>query len=59
MQNKIIMDDSSVTVFYPLNTTGKKYAHLCTKKFEEGFAKGKGLEETGLTLELFPGWIKL
>ncbi len=30
---------------------GKKYAHLRTKKFEEGFAKGKGLEEVGLTPE--------
>jgi hypothetical protein len=25
---------------------------LRTKKFEEGFAKGKGLEETGLTPEI-------
>lgn len=30
---------------------GKKYAHLRTKKFEEGFAKGKGLEEVRLTPE--------
>jgi DNA-binding transcriptional MerR regulator len=30
---------------------GKKYAHLRTKKFEKGFAKGKGLDEVGLTLE--------
>lgn len=28
---------------------GKKYAHLRTKKFEKGFAQGKGLEEVGLT----------
>ena len=28
---------------------GRKYAHLRTKKFEEGFAEGKGLEEVGLT----------
>lgn len=31
---------------------GKKYAHLRTKKFERGFAEGKGLEETGLTPEI-------
>lgn len=31
---------------------GTKYAHLRTKKFEQGFGKGKGLEETGLTLEI-------
>lgn len=31
---------------------GKKYAHLRTKKFEKGFAEGKGLEETGLTPEI-------
>lgn len=30
---------------------GKKYAHLRTKKFERGFAEGKGLEEVGLTPE--------
>lgn len=28
---------------------GKKYAHLRTKKFEQGFGEGKGLEEHGLT----------
>lgn len=31
---------------------GKKYAHLRTKKFEKGFAKGKGLGEVGLTPEI-------
>jgi DNA-binding transcriptional MerR regulator len=31
---------------------GKKYAHLRTKKFEKGFAEGKGLQQTGLTPEL-------
>jgi DNA-binding transcriptional MerR regulator len=31
---------------------GKKYAHLRTKKFEQGFAEGKGLEEAGLTPEI-------
>lgn len=30
---------------------GKKYAHLRTKKWEQGFAKGKGLSEVGLTPE--------
>lgn len=30
---------------------GKKYAHLRTKKFEQGFGEGKGLEEVGLTPE--------
>lgn len=31
---------------------GKKYAHLRTKKFEQGFGEGKGLDEVGLTPEL-------
>ncbi|MBS0289817.1 MAG: MerR family transcriptional regulator [Proteobacteria bacterium] len=31
---------------------GKKYAHLRTKKFEKGFAQGKGLDEVGLTPEI-------
>jgi hypothetical protein len=31
---------------------GKKYAHLRTKKFEQGFGEGKGLEEVGLTPEI-------
>lgn len=31
---------------------GKKYAHLRTKKFEKGFAEGKGLSEVGLTPEI-------
>ncbi|MFA1385208.1 MerR family transcriptional regulator [Legionella pneumophila] len=31
---------------------GKKYAHLRTKKFEKGFAEGRGLEEHGLTPEI-------
>ena len=31
---------------------GKKYAHLRTKKFEQGFGEGKGLNEVGLTPEL-------
>lgn len=30
---------------------GKKYAHLRTKKWDKGFAEGKGLEEVGLTAE--------
>lgn len=30
---------------------GKKYAHLRTKKFKQGFAEGKGLEDVGLTKE--------
>lgn len=34
------------------NLYGKKYAHLRTKKFEKGFAEGKGLEEHGLTPEI-------
>lgn len=28
---------------------GKKYAHLRNKKFEKGFAEGKGLDDVGLT----------
>lgn len=31
---------------------GKKYAHLRTKKFEQGFGEGKGLDEVGLTPEI-------
>lgn len=31
---------------------GKKYAHLRTKKFEQGFVEGKGLDEAGLTPEI-------
>jgi DNA-binding transcriptional MerR regulator len=31
---------------------GKKYAHLRTKKFEQGFGEGKGLHEAGLTPEV-------
>ncbi len=31
---------------------GRKYAHLRTKKFERGFAEGKGLSEVGLTPEM-------
>lgn len=31
---------------------GRKYAHLRTKKFEKGFAEGKGLKEVGLTPEI-------
>lgn len=30
---------------------GRKYAHLRTKKFEQGFGEGRGLEDVGLTLE--------
>lgn len=33
------------------NIYGKKYAHLRTKKWEQGFGAGKGLEEIGLTQE--------
>ena len=35
---------------------GKKYAHLRTKKFEQGFGEGKGLEQHGLTPEIVT-WI--
>lgn len=35
---------------------GKKYAHIRTKKFEKGFAEGKGLDEVGLTPEVVT-WI--
>jgi DNA-binding transcriptional MerR regulator len=31
---------------------GKKYAHLRTKKFEKGFAEGRGLEDAHLTPEI-------
>ncbi len=36
---------------------GKKYAHLRTKKWEQGFGEGKGLDEIGLTPELL-SWIE-
>ena len=36
---------------------GKKYAHLRTKKFEKGFAEGKGLAEVGLTQEMV-SWLE-
>ncbi len=36
---------------------GKKYAHLRTKKFEQGFAQGKGLEEVGFTPEIV-AWLE-
>lgn len=36
---------------------GKKYAHLRTKKWEQGFASGKGLEDVGLTPEIV-SWIE-
>ena len=35
---------------------GKKYAYLRTKKFEQGFGAGKGLEQHGLTPEIV-SWI--
>ncbi|MBA2710508.1 MAG: MerR family transcriptional regulator [Tatlockia sp.] len=35
---------------------GKKYAHLRTKKFEQGFGEGKGLDEVGMTPEIV-AWI--
>lgn len=31
---------------------GKKYAHLRTKKFKQGFGEGKGLDEVGMTPEI-------
>lgn len=36
---------------------GKKHAHLRTKKWEQGFGEGKGLDEIGLTPELL-SWIE-
>ncbi|MFI4919103.1 MAG: MerR family transcriptional regulator [Legionellales bacterium] len=36
---------------------GKKYAHLRTKKWQQGFGAGKGLDEIGLTPELM-SWIE-
>lgn len=36
---------------------GKKYAHLRTKIFEQGFGQGKGLEEVGLTPEIV-AWLE-
>lgn len=35
---------------------GKEYAHLRTKKFEQGFGEGKGLDAAGLTEKSFE-WI--
>lgn len=39
------------------NMYGKKYAHLKTKKWEQGFGEGKGLKEIGLTVEIV-NWIE-
>ena len=36
---------------------GKKYAHLRTKKWEQGFGEGKGLKDIGLTPEIV-AWIE-
>lgn len=36
---------------------GKKYAHLRTKKWEQGFGEGKGLDEIGLTQALL-SWVE-
>ena len=36
---------------------GKKYAHLRTRKWEKGFAEGKGLDEVGLTPEIM-SWLE-
>lgn len=36
---------------------GRKYAHLRTKKFEQGFAEGRGLTEVGLTPEIV-SWLE-
>ncbi len=36
---------------------GRKYAHLRTKKWEQGFGEGKGLDEIGLTSEHM-AWIE-
>ena len=36
---------------------GKKYAHLRTKMFEQGFGEGKGLDEVGLTPEIV-SWVE-
>ncbi len=36
---------------------GKKYAHLRTKKFENGFGEGKGLEQNGLSPEII-AWVE-
>ena len=36
---------------------GKKYAHLRTKKWEQGFGEGKGLDEIGLTPEIM-AWLE-
>lgn len=36
---------------------GKKYAHLRTKKWEQGFGEGKGLDDIGLTPDLMQ-WLE-
>jgi DNA-binding transcriptional MerR regulator len=36
---------------------GKKYAHLRTKKWEQGFGEGRGLEEIGLSIDEM-SWIE-
>lgn len=36
---------------------GKKYAHLRTKKWEQGFGEGKGLDKIGMTPQLL-NWVE-
>lgn len=40
------------------NLYGKQYAHLRTKKFEQGFGEGKGLKAHGLTKEIVD-WLEI
>ncbi|MGQ3888580.1 MerR family transcriptional regulator [Legionella sp. CNM-1927-20] len=50
--SKIGIDLGKKLMDWVNNLYGKKYAHLRTKKFEKGFAQGKGLEQHGLTLDI-------
>jgi DNA-binding transcriptional MerR regulator len=56
-QSKIGIDLGKKYMDWVNGIYGKKYAHLRTKKWEQGFGEGKGLDEIGLTPEQM-AWIE-
>ena len=56
-ESKIGIDFGKKYMNWVNDIYGKKYAHLRTKKWEQGFGEGKGLDEIGLTPELL-AWIE-
>ena len=55
-ESKIAIDFGKKYMDWINGIYGKKYAHLRTKKWEQGFGEGKGLDEIGLTSEQF-SWL--